>query len=123
MDVVVKYSPSFDTLFSHSLKSFIPTYLESSKSFRVLLFDQEKGIVKFLDNTLTDVKGQIDLADFDVLQAVLICESFNGNAFWILDQGSMQLIKVDFNMNILTRIDGLRFLFEDKVTPSQIFEK
>jgi len=122
-DVIVKYNSSFDTLFSASLKTLIPTKIESSKSFRVLIFDKERGVVNFLDNTLTDVKGEIDLADLDVLQTVLVCESFNGNSFWVLDEGGQQLLKVNQNLEIISRVDNLNFLFDQKQSPIQMFEQ
>jgi len=112
-----------DTLFSTSLKSFIPSSIESSKSFRNLLFDSEKGSVKFLDNTLTEVYSEFDLIDQDILQPVLICESFNGNAFWVLDEAGMQLVKLNQNLEVIMRIDNLSYLFENKETPIQMFEK
>lgn len=121
-DVIVKYSPQLDTLFSSSLKSLVPTSIESSKSFRVLVFDKERGVINFLDNTLTDVKGEIDLADLDVLQAVLVCESFNGNTFWVLDEGGQQLLKLNQNLEIISRVDNLNFLFDKKESPIQMFE-
>jgi len=122
-DVIVKYNSKLDTLFSTSLKSFIPSSIESSKSFRNLLFDSEKGSVKFLDNTLTEVYSEFDLIDQDILQPVLICESFNGNAFWVLDEAGMQLVKLNQNLEVIMRIDNLSYLFENKETPIQMFEK
>ena len=122
-DVIVKLSPKSDTLFSASLKSLIPSTIESSKSFRVLVFDVERGIVSFLDNTLTNVKGEIDLADLNVLQSVLVCESFNGNTFWVLDEGSQQLLKVNQSLEIITRVENLNFLFNKKESPIQMFER
>jgi len=122
-DLIVKHSPQFDTLFSSSLKSLIPTNIESSKSFRVLIFDRERGVINFMDNTLTDVKGEIDLADLDVLQTVLVCESFNGNTFWVLDEGGQQLLKVNQNLEIISRVDNLNFLFNKKESPIQMFER
>ena len=122
-DVIVKYNSIFDTLFSSSLKSFIPNSIESSKSFRNLLFDNEKGSVKFLDNTLTEVYSDFDLVDQDILQPVLVCESFNGNAFWVLDEAGMQLLKLNQNLEVVTRIDNLGYLFDDKETPIQMFER
>jgi len=122
-DVIVKYNPNLDTLFSTSLKTMSVSTIEASKSFRVLLFDKNRGVISFLDNTLTDVNGSIDLAELDVLQAVQVCESFNGNAFWVLDQGGMQLLKVNQNFEVLSRVDNLNFLFENRDEPIQMFEK
>ena len=127
-DVILKLNSNLDTLFSTSLKSFFPSSIESSKSFRNLVFDDEKGTVMFLDNTLTEVYSDpvtvgFDLTDLDILQAVLVCESFNGNTFWVLDEANMQLVKLNQNLEIVTRIDNLNFLFENKESPIQMFER
>ena len=122
-DVIVKYNSDLDTLFSASLKSFIPSSIESSKSFRNLIFDNEKGSVKFLDNTLTEIYSEFDLTEQDILQPALVCESFNGNAFWVLDEAGMQLLKLNHNLEVVIRIDNLGYMFENKETPIQMFEK
>jgi hypothetical protein len=89
-----------------------------SKSFRVLLFDKERGIVKFLDNTLTPIEGEINLSDIDILQPGLVCESFNGNSFWVMDEENMQLLKVNQNLEILFKIESLNFLFQKGGVPT-----
>lgn len=122
-DVIVKYNSKFDTLFYSSLKSFIPSSIEASKSFRNLAFDKERGSVKFLDNTLTEIYSEFELIDLDIMQPVLVCESFNGNTIWVLDETGMQLVKLNQNLEVVTRIDNLSYLFENKETPIQMFEK
>jgi hypothetical protein len=121
-DVLVKYNYDLDTFFSSSLKTFFPTSLEVSKSFRVLLFDKERGAVRFLDNTLTPIEGEINLSDIDVLQPGLVCESFNGNSFWVLDEENMQLLKVNQNLEILFKIENLNFLFQKGGLPTLMRE-
>lgn len=98
-DVIVQFSATLDTLFTASLKSFRPSTIESSKSFRTLLFDEERSIIKFLDNTLTDHHEDIDLINLDIQQPLLVCESFVGNGFWVLDVASSRLVKFDQNLN------------------------
>lgn len=122
-DVVVKYQNRTDTMFATSLKSFIPYSIESSKSFRLLLFDKERSAVFFLDNTLTPIDGSIELADLDLFQAVLVCESFNGNAFWVLDQGNMRLLKFNQKLEAEVKIENLNFLFNERPSPIQMLEK
>lgn len=117
-DVLVKYNFDLDTFFSASLKTFFPTSIEVSKSFRVLLFDKERGFVRFLDNTLTPIEGEINLSDLDILQAGLVCESFNGNSFWVMDEENMQLLKVNQNLEIILRIENLNFLFQKGGLPT-----
>jgi len=121
-DVMLQFSSSCDTLFSASLKQLQPTSLESSKSFRTLVFDQERSVIHFFDNTLTDIHGQIDLFNYDIRQPWLVCESFAGNTFWILDVGTMRLIKMNEKLELVTQTDNLATLFHNKTMPVQMVE-
>jgi hypothetical protein len=99
-----------------------PTSLESSKSFRTLVFDQERSVIHFLDNTLTDIHGEIDLVLMGVQQAVLVCESFAGNTFWVLDEANMRLIKMNENLEVISQTENLITLFEGENLPNQMIE-
>lgn len=121
-DVILQFSNQYDTLFSTSLKQLTPSSLESSKSFRTLVFDEERSVVHFLDNTLTDIHGEIDLVRLDIQQPILVCESFAGNTFWVLDAESMRLIKLDNNLQRVIQTENLVALFRDDALPNQMLE-
>lgn len=121
-DVILQFSNQYDTLFSTSLKQLTPSSLESSKSFRTLVFDQERSVVHFLDNTLTDIHGQIDLVSLDLQQPILVCESFAGNTFWVLDAGSMRLVKLNENLEKVIQTENLVTLFDADDLPNQMLE-
>lgn len=121
-DVILQFSADCDTMFSASLKALRPTSIESSKSFRTLVFDAERQVIHFYDNTLTDIHGEIDLVNYDIQQPILACESFAGNTFWILDAGTMRLIKLNANLELVSQTENLATLFEDKQLPAQMLE-
>lgn len=123
-DDVIKqyYKETGQPAYSTSLKTLRPFSIESSKSFRTLVFDQERAVVNFFDNTLTDLNGQIDLFETGIQQPWLVCESFSGNSFWVLDGGGMQLVKLNRELEIITRIDNLSNLFGYDVQPKQMLE-
>ncbi len=121
-DVILQFSNQYDTLFSTSLKQLGPTSLESSKAFRTLVFDQERSVVHFLDNTLTDIHGEIDLVSLDLQQPILVCESFAGNTFWVLDAGSMRLVKLNENLEEVSQTENLVSLFDGDRQPDQMIE-
>lgn len=121
-DVIINFSNKYDTLFSTSLKAFRPSSIESSKSFRALVFDQERSVLHFLDNTLTDIHGEIDLVNLDIQQPVLVCESFGGNTIWVLDAGSMRLIKLNENLEKVLITENLVSVFSNTNVPSQMLE-
>jgi len=121
-DVILSFSNQLDTLFSTSLKSFRPTTVESSKSFRTLVFDQERSVIHFLDNTMTDIHGEIDLVNLDIQQPWLVSESFGGNTIWVFDSGSMRLIRLNENLEKLLVIENLVTVFTSGELPVKMME-
>lgn len=121
-DVILLLSPQLDTLFSTSLKSFRPSSVESSKSFRTLLFDQERSVIHFLDNTMTDIHGEIDLVNLDIQQPWLVCESFGGNSIWVFDAGSMRLIRLNENLDKVMITENLAAVFDSDQLPLRMIE-
>lgn len=121
-DVILQYFGPMDTIYSTSLKTMRPTSMESTKSFRTLLFDQERSVIHFLDNTLTDIHGEIDLVNIGLQQPILVCESFAGNTFWVLDGGLMNLVRVNNELEKVSQTENLFNLFENGLQPTQMFE-
>jgi len=121
-DVIISFSNKLDTLFSTSLKSFRPTTIESSKSFRTLVFDQERSIIHFFDNTMTDIHGEIDLVNLDIQQPWLVCESFGGNTIWVFDAGAMRLIRLNENLEKLMITENLATVFDTGRMPVKMME-
>lgn len=121
-DIIKLFYSKNDTVYTASLKSFRPTSIESSKSFRTLLFDQERSVVHFFDNTLTDIHGGIDLVAAGIQQPLLVCESFSGNTFWVLDGGMMRLIKLNSDLAIVSQTENLVSLFHNDSPPAQMLE-
>ncbi|MEX1001005.1 MAG: hypothetical protein WDZ35_02735 [Crocinitomicaceae bacterium] len=121
-DVITLFSKELDTLFTTSLKSIRPTSIESSKSFRTLLFDRDRSVIQFLDNTLTDIHGEIDLVNLDIQQPQLVCESFAGNTIWVLDAGSFRLVKLNAKLEKVLITENLMTIFDGDEMPTQMIE-
>lgn len=121
-DVIISFSNKLDTLFSTSLKAFRPTTIESSKSFRTLVFDQERSVIHFLDNTMTDIHGEIDLVNLDIQQPWLVCESFGGNTIWVFDAGAMRLLRLNENLDKLMITENLATVFSSGEFPVKMME-
>ena len=121
-DIVVQLSKEYDTIFTTSLKTFFPYSIESRKSFRSLLFDIDRSTIRFLDNTLTDIQGDIDLVQIGIQQPILACESFNGNTFWILDAANMRLVRLNDKLDFINQTENLIHLFDSENEPSQMLE-
>ncbi|MFK8045052.1 MAG: hypothetical protein AB8B72_06135 [Crocinitomicaceae bacterium] len=121
-DVITKLNVNLDTIFSTSLKAHFPTFIQAVKNFRILTFDQERGIVQFFDNTLTPLTDGLNLYDLDMVQPILVCESFNGNSFWVLDAGTLRLLKVNEAFKVITEIENLSFLTSTEILPTEMIE-
>ena len=121
-DVVMVFSKELDTLFTASLKTIRPTSIESSKSFRTLLFDEERSVIQFLDNTGTAIQDEIDLVNLDIQQPILVCESFGGNTIWILDAGNLRLIKINEKLETVLITENLTTVFDGENLPTQMRE-
>ena len=121
-DVVMVFSPELDTLFTASLKTIRPTSIESSKSFRTLLFDEERSVIQFLDNTGTAIQDEVDLVSLDIQQPILVCESFGGNTIWILDAGNLRLMKINDKLETVLITENLVTIFDGDSLPTQMRE-
>ena len=121
-DVIMVFSNELDTLFTASLKTIRPTSIESSKSFRTLLFDEERSVIQFLDNTGTAIQDEIDLVHLDIQQPILVCESFGGNTIWILDAGNLRLIKINEKLETVLITENLITVFDGDNLPTQMKE-
>ena len=122
-DIISQHFSQNDTIYTTSLKSFRPTSIESSKSFRTLVFDQDRSVLHFYDNTLTDINGEIDLVSIGLQQPLLVCESFAGNTFWVLDGGLMRLVKLNRELEIISQTENLVSIFDNDNPPSQMIEQ
>lgn len=121
-DVIKRFSADHQLLFTASLKTIRPTFIESSKSFRILLFDQDRSVVQFLDNTLTAIHEEIDLVNLGIQQPISVCESFEGNAFWVLDAGALRLVKLNEQLEKVVVTENLRTIFNHDQLPTQMLE-
>lgn len=121
-DIISQYFGQNDTIYTTSVKSFRPSSIESSKSFRTLVFDQDRSVLHFYDNTLTDINGEIDLVSIGIQQPLLVCESFAGNTFWVLDGGMMRLVKINRELEIVSQTENLVALFDNDNLPCQMLE-
>ena len=121
-DIIIQLDKTKDTLYAASLKTMRPSQMESVKTFRTLVFDKDRGVISFLDNTLTDINGEIDLMQLDILQPILACESYLGNSFWVLDAAQRNLLKLNSKLVIQTRTENLYQVFDYENPPTQMLE-
>ena len=72
---------------------------------------------------MTDINGEINLVNAGIQQPILVCESFAGNNFWVLDGGLMRLVKLNQDLSIVSQTENLVTLFDSNQEPSQMLEQ
>lgn len=82
--------------------------LQASNALNILLFYKEQQEIILLDNFLNQLQA-IDLTDFNFTQVELATLS-NDNKIWLLTAPNNNLIKVDFQGNIIQTIEDLTLL-------------
>ncbi|MFT5858033.1 MAG: hypothetical protein ACI865_000117 [Flavobacteriaceae bacterium] len=71
--------------------------LEPINSMKLVNFSEEQQTVCFFDNTLTSYQDCIELIDYDIINARLVCASSQSDRLWVLDQLNSTLSQLVFN--------------------------
>jgi len=80
------------------------TSVDLSNPMRLLLFSKTNNQIIYLDNKLTQIGDAIDLSQFGIYNAGLVCNSMMGG-LWLFDETENKLLRVDQNMNLIFKID------------------
>jgi hypothetical protein len=96
-------------------------------AFKVYLFHSEQQEISILDNTLSSQKSTIDLEDFNIKQASLICPSQQSDKVWVYEQvnATLHLLsankKSDFTTSNLTQLLGVNQIFKMEEQDGELF--
>ena len=96
-------------------------------AFKVYLFHSEQQEISILDNTLSSQKSSIDLEDFNIKQATLICPSQQSDKIWVYEQvnATLHLLsankKSDFTTSNLNQLLGVKQLFKMEEKEGELF--
>ena len=96
------------------------THIDASNPMRVLVFYRNTTNVVFLDNTLSR-HSVIELEQYGLEQAILACTS-NNNGFWVYDQLSFQLVRLDQGMNVVQETGNLSQALRMQIQPNCLLE-
>ncbi|MCB9169668.1 MAG: hypothetical protein H6594_04865 [Flavobacteriales bacterium] len=89
----------FDEMGRERARNSVKTFgtirtIDAFYSLKPVLFSDELGQLAMLDNTLSVQGGTIDLSSRGYPQVALVCASVQ-NAFWLYDQRTPRLVRVD----------------------------
>ena len=96
--------------------------VDANNSFKIMLFYQEHGLIRFLDNSLSDRSSEpFNLINEGFALPSLVCSSFD-NGFWVWDQALLSLTRFDQNRNETVKVENVNQLCDRKLQPTRMFE-
>ncbi|MEM7103196.1 MAG: hypothetical protein AAF502_08710 [Bacteroidota bacterium] len=119
---LIKFSPEGEELYRFNEFTLgMPTLIDATNPFKVLLYYPEFQTVVTLDNTLSKT-GSFDLfdLDFDIIEA--LCFSNDGN-IWLYDPISFKVKKIDNSARTLLSSSDLSLVLESALEPSFLLER
>lgn len=120
---VIKYEFTSGIEYTYSDKRLgKPTYIDASNPMRVLVFFPDFYTVVILDNTCSamNIINLTSTTDKNSYLPYVVCAQADENYFWIYDQLSRKLVKLDERGNKVLESEAFDALFSDVVLPSQL---
>ncbi len=96
--------------------------VDASNNFKIRLFYKEYGLIRILDNSLSDrAIAPFNLIDEGFALPTLICGSYD-NGTWVWDQGQLSITRFDQQRNETVRVESLNQLVDRQLQPIAMFE-
>jgi hypothetical protein len=96
--------------------------VDASNSFKIRIFYKEHGLIRILDNSLSDrAIAPFNLINEGFALPTLICGSFD-NGTWVWDQALLSITRFDQQRNRTVQVEGLNQLVDRQLQPTDIFE-
>ena len=96
--------------------------VDVSNPFKILVFHKETGIINFLDNHLKELQSPISLHHQGLQNVELACNG-SDNSFWIFNNDTYQISKLDYKLNTITSTADLSSLYQTALIPKSIVER
>jgi hypothetical protein len=96
--------------------------IDASNPLSIMIYFKEQGVIKLLDNTLSEIK-RINLyqdGKFNFISSV--CRA-NDNNYWIYEEQLQRFFKIDANLNIIRESNFLKDMGLDKFRPFFLKER
>lgn len=103
---LLKLGPKLDTLFIHNIKSTEVDVVAPQNGLKLLTFNQNLNAVQYLDKTLSEVTGFINLDDSNIPLVKAIGISKDNN-FWVFDENQQELKKLNTFSQVISTSGNL----------------
>ena len=119
---VVKYNSKGERLLLFNEFSLgMPTHIDATNPFQILLFYPDQSTVVLLNNTLNKI-AEFDFLDLNLDFVNTICFSNNGK-IWLYDVTTFKLKKVDRNNQVLLESEDLSLILGNSLNPNFMLER
>ena len=120
--VIQKYSSNGVAVVKNSEKLLGEvSRLDANNPLKMLVFFQGLSQIVYVDNQLARRGDVINLDRLGYAQTSAVCTSYN-NGFWLYDQFTFQLVRVDERLNETNKTQNLRQLFGEAINPLKLIE-
>jgi hypothetical protein len=98
--ILVKYDSSGDSIYSWSDPATGRiTFTDTGDPMRILVYQREFNLVRFLNNRLAPLSGSLHLDDVGLTSPLALATSRRGG-FWVLDGSTLQLKHINQQLNV-----------------------
>ncbi len=98
------------------------TSFDVSNPMNLLIYFKEQGVVKILDNTLTEIKAINFLVSGKFSNIGAVCLA-NDNNIWLYDAQYQKIVKVDGNLNTIAETNRFSDLGKISFIPNKMIER
>ena len=121
-DEITKYDGNGAVFNKFSIKAFGPIEsIDATNPMKLMVFYKDFSKIIYLDNTLSLNGNPIDLEEYNLTQAKLICQS-HSDGIWFYDQQKFALIRLDKNLSLTQSTSNINQLLGIEVNPNYMCE-
>ncbi len=119
---ITKYDGNGAVFNKFSIKAFgTIESVDATNPMKIIVFYKDFSKLIYLDNTLSLNGNPIDLEDYDLTQAKIICAS-HSDGIWFFDQQKFALVRLDRNLAISQNTSNLNQLLGIEINPNFLCE-
>ncbi len=121
-DEITKYDGNGTIFNKFSIKAFGPIEsIDATNPMKVMVFYKDFSKLIYLDNTLSLNGNPVDLEEYGLTQAKVICAS-HSDGIWFYDQQRFALIRLDKDLNTVQNTSNINQLLGVEINPNFICE-
>ncbi|MFI5204983.1 MAG: hypothetical protein ACHQF2_10845, partial [Flavobacteriales bacterium] len=122
-DVITRYQSKGDSLLQQSFKKYGDVEaFDATQALRPVIFYAAQSLVITTDNTLSLQNEPVELTQWGFEQCTLLAASNFNDGFWLFDNGSLELVRVDHTFKITNRSGNITTALGQAVQPRSMKE-